>query len=180
MKREKTAAILLALLAISIIAPMTVLALPKQDTIEVWWLEDGERHGGDGNLLSTWKDDRIPDEDGIEFRVTGKAFHGDMAFFYNYYPLDNFESCPLVIANGNFAVWASYKSPASGLPILDKIRGKLTINVDEGTAYGSYVQYGYAFGDYDTVKAAYPNLVATDEAGMWLIGITYYTVHGKT
>lgn len=176
--REKTTAtILIALFMISAMTfAVSVNAKKEQETIEVWWLEDAERYGGDGTPLGSWTNDRIPPSGSIEFRVTGKAYHGDMALFYNY-PLENFESCPLVIANGKFAAWARYTSPVSGLPILDKIRGKLEI--DEGTAYGSYVQYGYAFGDYDTVRAKYPNLVATDEDDMWLIGITYYTVHGK-
>jgi len=177
-KLKKTTLTLLVLLVISMIAPMAVMAKQTQETIKVWWLEDAQRYGGDGTLLSTWEDDRIPPDGGIDFRITGRAYHGGMEWFYNYYPLEDFEASPLVIANGKFAAWARYTSPSSGLPILDKIRGKLIIDEVQETAYGEYVQYGYAFGDEDTVKSSYPNAVSTDEADMWHIGTTYYTVHG--
>ena len=179
MRKAKTLSVLV-LLALVMIAPMTVMAPPSQSTVQVWWVEDAERRAPDGSLLSSWTNDRIPPTSPrgyIEFRVTGKAYHADMEWFYNYYPLQDFEASPLVISNGNFAAWVRYTSPRSGLPILDKIRGKLTIG--GGTAYGSYVQYSYAFGDESTVKSWYLNAVATDEAGMWHIGTTDYTVHGQ-
>ena len=182
MKRSIVLAIIVALIAM-VATVMPVMAQPT--TVQVWWLEDAQRFGGDGTLLSTWQNDRIPPVTPvgyIEFANTGKAYHGGMEWFYNYYPLDNFSASPLVIAKGKFAAWARYNSPASGLPILDKIRGKLTIDDVGGTAYGSYVQYSYVEGitDGETVMASYPHAVATDEPDVWLIGITYYTVHGKS
>ena len=56
------------------------------------------------------------------------------------------------------------------MPILDRIRGRLTIDDTERTAYGSYVQKSYVEGvtDEATVKAAYPNAVATDDPDVWL------------
>ena len=103
-----------------------------------------------------------------------------MEWFYNYYPLTNFSASPLVISNGKFAAWARYTSPRSALSILDKIRGMLTIDDDGGTACGSYTQYSYVEGitDEETVKSWYPTAVATDDPDVWLVGITYYTVHG--
>ena len=64
---------------------------------------------------------------------------------------------------------------------LDKIRGKLTIDDYGGTAYGSYVQYSYVEDttNEQAVKSWYPNAVATDDPDIWLVGTTYYTVHGK-
>lgn len=156
------------------------LVKSTHEYICVWWLEDAVRYGGDGTELSRWNDDRIPPDSPVgyvAFKVTGRAYHGDMEWFYNYYPLEDFEASPLVIANGKFSAWVRYTSPRSDLPILDKIRGKLLIG--DGTATGAYVQYSYAFGDESTVKSWYPNAVATDEAGMWHIGTTYYTVHGQ-
>ncbi len=181
MKKITTFGILVALLAISM---MAAPVMAKSTTVQVWWLEDAERYGGDGTLLSTWTNDRIPPASPvgyIEFTKTGKAYHAGMEWFYNYYPLDNFSASPLVIANGKFAAWARYNSPRSGLPILDKIRGKLTIDDGVGTAFGSYVQYSYVEGitDQATVTNAYPHAVATDDPDIWLIGTTYYTVHGK-
>jgi hypothetical protein len=157
------------------------LTKSTHEYICVWWLEDAERYGGDGTPLGSWTDDRIPPASPVgyvEFKITGRAYHGGMEWFYNYYPLEDFEASPLVITNGKFSAWARYTSPRSGLPILDKIRGKLTIG--GGTACGSYTQYGYAFGDESTIKSWYPNAVATDEIDMWHIGTTYYTVHGQT
>lgn len=173
----------LLILATALVLLLTLIATPvlaKSEIVEVYWLEDAERYGGDGTLLSSWSDDRIPSGGSIEFTKTGKAYHAGMELFYNYYPLDDFSASPLVIANGKFACWARYTSPGSGLPILDKIRGRLTI--DGGTAYGSYVQYSYVEGitDANTVTSAYPNAVPTDDADVWLIGITYYEVHGQS
>jgi len=178
----------IAILGLVVTLLLTAIAAPvmaKSTTVQVWWLEDAQRYGGDGTLLSTWTNDRIPPASPvgyIEFTKTGKAYHAGMEWFYNYYPLTNFRASPLVIANGKFAAWARYTSPRSGLPILDKIRGKLTINDSVQTADGAYVQYGYVEGitDQATVTNWYPNAVATDEPDVWLIGITYYTVHGKT
>jgi len=180
MKRIAILGLVVTLLLMAMAAPV----MAKSTTVQVWWLEDAERYGGDGTWLQSWVDGRIPDPEdapveSIEFIKTGKAYHAGMELFYNYYPLDDFVASPLVIANGKFAAWARYTSPASGLPILDKIRGRLTI--DDGTAYGSYVQYSYVEGvtDEETVTSSYPNAVATDEPDIWLIGITYYTVHGQ-
>ena len=177
----------LAILCIAISVLVVTLPLPvmaKTTTVQVWWLEDAERYGGDGTLLSSWTNDRIPPAlpvGHIEFTKTGKAYHGGMEWFYNYYPLLDFSSSPLVISNGKFAAWARYTSPRSGLPIQDKIRGKLTIDDAAGTAYGSYVQYSYVKGvsDEATVRYWYPNAAATDDPEVWLIGITYYIVHGQ-
>jgi len=177
--KMRTTSILLILLALAMIAPMTVMAPPTQETVDVWWLEDAQRDNGDGTFHSSWSNDRIPRTGEIEFRVIGKTYHTDMELFYNVPPL-NLRSSPFVIANGKFAVWARYTS-GSGLPILDKLRGELTIDEDEGTAYGSYVQYSYAFGTAEVVLDKYPYAKESPRAqGMWLIGITYYTVHGKT
>jgi len=159
-------------------------AIARSTTVQVWWYEDAERYEGDGTWLNSWTNDRIPPPSPlgyIEFTKTGKAYHGGMEWFYNYYPLQDFRSSPLVISNGKFAAWARYTSPRSGLPILDKIRGKLTIDDDGGTAYGSYVQYSYVEDttDEQTVKSWYPNAVATDDLDVWLVGTTYYTVHGQ-
>jgi len=177
---KKLLGVLVAVLLLLVIAT-PVAAQPT--TVQVWWLEDAQRYGGDGTLLSTWQNDRIPPVTPvgyIEFTNTGKAYHGGMEWFYNYYPLDNFSASPLVIAKGKFAAWARYNSPASGLPILDKIRGELAIVGD--TAHGSYVQYSHVEGitDGETVMASYPHAVPTDEPDVWLIGITYYTVHGQS
>ena len=171
-----------------VVALLLVIATPvmaQPTTVQIWWLEDAQRYGGDGTLLSSWTNDRIPPTSPvghIEFTKTGKAYHGGMEWFYNYYPLQDFSASPLVISKGKFAAWARYTSPRSGLSILDKIRGKLTIDDSVGTANGSYVQYSYAEGitDETTVKSWYPNAVATDEPDVWLLGITYYTVHGQT
>ena len=170
-----------------VVALLLVIATPvmaQPTTIEVSWLEDAERYGGDGTLLSSWTNDPIPPASPvghIEFTKTGKAYHGGMEWFYNYYPLTNFSASPLVTSNGKFAAWARYTSPRSALPILDKIRGTLTIDDDEQTAWGSYVQYSYAEGiaNEATVKSWYPNAVATDDPDVWLLGVTYYTVHGQ-
>jgi len=190
MKLRKTTATLLILLALAMIAPMTVMAPPIQETIQVWWLEDADRNGGDGTQLPGWSNDRIPNpedypKDYIEFAVHGKSYHAlEVEAFYNYYPLVDFESSPFVIANGKFAFWARYKSPRSELPILDKMRGKLTIyegEEEDYTAEGTYVQYSYAFGTADDVLDWYPNAKESPRTqGMWLLGITYYTVHGQT
>ena len=172
---------ILGLVVTLLLMAMAVPVMAKSTTVQVWWLEDAHRWGGDGTDLGSWANDRIPSAGTIDFTKTGKAYHGDMALFYNYYPLDNFSASPLVIAKGKFAAWARYTSTLSGLPILDKIRGKLTIDDGEGTAYGSYVQYSYVEGitDQATVTNAYPHAVATDDPDIWLVGITYYTVHGQ-
>lgn len=176
--RKYLVCLLTSLLVLAIAVPV----LAAQTTVQVWWLEDGERYGGDGTFLKSWPDDRIPPSGTIDFEKTGRAYHGPMALFYNFDPLDKFRSTPLLISPGRFAVWARYTSPSSGLPILDRIRGRLTIDDTQGTAYGSYVQESYVEGvtDEATVKAAYPNAVATDDPDVWLVGTTYYTVHGQT
>ena len=179
---KKLAILGIATLVLMMVLPAPVMAQPT--AVEVWWLEDAERYGGDGTLLSTWANDRIPPESPvghIEFTKTGKAYHGGMEWFYNYYPLADFSASPLVISRGKFAAWARYTSPRSELPILDKIRGKLTIDDEIGTAYGSYVQYSYVEGITveETVTSFYPHAVATDELDVWLVGVTYYTVHGQ-
>jgi hypothetical protein len=173
-------AALVLVMGLAVAAP----AMAKSTTVNVWWLEDAERYGGDGTLLDQWQNDRIPPADPvgyIEFTKTGKAYHAGMEWFYNYYPLENFTASPLVTSNGKFAAWARYTSPYSGLAILDKIRGRLTIDDEVGTAHGSYVQYSYAEGitDEATVMSWYPNAVPTDDPDVWLLGITYYTVHGQ-
>jgi len=175
---------LVAVLLLLVIGVIATPVLAQPATVQVWWLEDAERYGGDGTHLQSWTDCRIPPVSPvgyIEFTKTGKAYHGGMEWFYNYYPLDNFSASPLVIANGKFAAWARYNSPASGLPILDKIRGKLTIDDVVGTADGSYVQYSYVEGitDQATVTSSYPHAVATDDPDIWLLGKTYYQVHGQ-
>lgn len=180
---KKLIAIVMAVALVLTLA-MAIPVSAQPTTVEVWWLEDAERYGGDGTLLATWTNDRIPPVDPvgyIEFTKTGKAYHAGMEWFYNYYPLDNFSASPLVISNGKFAAWARYTSPRSGLSILDKFRGKLTIDNDVGTAYGSYVQYSYAEGitDEEIVMSWYPNAVATDDPDVWFLGVTYYTVHGQ-
>ena len=178
MKKIAILGLVVTLLLMAMAAPV----MAKSTTVQVSWLEDAHRHGGDGTDLGGWLNDRIPSTGTIDFTKTGKAYHAGMELFYNYYPLDNFTSSPLVISNGKFACWARYTSPSSGLPILDKIRGTLTIDDSAQTAYGSYVQYSYVEGvtDEDTVATSYPNAVATDETDVWLIGVTYYTVHGQT
>ncbi|GAG80434.1 unnamed protein product, partial [marine sediment metagenome] len=110
--REKTTATLL--IAIFMISTMSVvvsvMAKKEQETIQVWWLEDADRYGGDGTPLQGWSNDRIPTsdyKDYIEFAVHGKSYHAlDVEAFYNYWPLENFESSSWVIANGKFAFWA--------------------------------------------------------------------------
>ena len=176
----------LAFLAVvvGLLLGITTAVMARPTTVNVWWLEDAERYGGDGTLLSSWTNDRIPPEQPkgvIEFTKTGQAYHAGMEWFYNYYPLDIFSASPLVISRGRFSAWARYTSSRSSLPILDKIRGKLTIDPDLGTAYGSYVQYSYVEGieDEGTVKFWYANAVETDDPGVWLVGVTYYTVHGQ-
>ena len=180
MKKFLGVTVAVALLVLPVLAIATPV-MAARTTVEVWWLEDGERYGGDGTLLNSWQNDRIPPVSPvghIEFTKTGKAYHGGMEWFYNYYPLDDFRASPMVISQGKFAAWARYTSPRSGLPILDKIRGKLTIHDDPGTAYGSYVQYSYVKGvDEATVKLWYPN--ATGGPNVWLVGCTNYTVHGQ-
>ncbi|NVM23606.1 MAG: hypothetical protein HWN68_17720 [Desulfobacterales bacterium] len=181
--KKRIFSVLFALVLVGLIAT-PVAATANKTTVEVWWLEDAERYGGDGTWLQSWTNDRIPPESPvgfIEFTKTGKAYHGGMEWFYNYYPLDNFSASPLVISNGKFACWARYTSPKSGLPILDKIRGRLTIDDGDGTAYGSYVQYSYVEGvtDEEAVTDWYPDAVATDDADVWFIGVTYYEVHGQ-
>lgn len=170
-------ALLLVLTATPVIAGST--------TVQVWWYEDAQRYGGDGTWLNGWENDPIPPTDPvgyIEFTKTGKAYHASMEWFYNYYPLQDFRASPLVIAKGKFAAWTRYTSPKSELPILDKIRGKLTIDDLNGTANGQYTQYSYVEGitDETLVKNWYPNAVASDDPDIWLVGVTYYTVHGKT
>jgi len=176
MKRVRTLSVLI-LLAAAMVAPM-VMSQPT--TIQVWWLENAIRCTPDGTVLSTWSDDPIPPTGSIEFRVTGKAYHGDMETFYNYYPLDDFEASPFIIANGKFTAWARYISPGSGLPILDKLRGNLVIDENQETVNGDYVQYSFAFGNAEDVLVAYEYAVETDESGMWHVGTTYYTVHGQS
>ena len=183
--REKTTAtLLITIFMISMMAfSVSVMAKKEQETIQVWWLEDATRHHGDGTFHTNWINDPIPPTGSIgyiEFRITGKSYHADMELFYNQ-PLTSFEASPFIIANGKFATWARYTSPRSGLPILDKLRGELTIDEDAGTAYGSYVQYSYAFGAAEDVLHWYPHAKVSPRAkGMWLLGITEYTVHGQT
>ena len=180
--RTKLITTIMTTLFLASIAMIPVKAEPT--TIHVWWLEDAERYGGDGTLLSSWTNDRIPPVSPvghIEFTVTGAASHADMEWFYNYWPLLNFSASPLVVpgGDGRFAAWARYTSPRSGLPILDKIRGNLSIV--GSTAYGSYTQYSYIEScDGAAVQEWYPSAVATDDPCVWYGGWTDYTVHGQS
>lgn len=179
--------ILIALVVVLVLAATASVTSSARETIEVWWLEDGVRNGADGTFLSSWIDNRIPPEPPetcgyIELTVTGKAYHGAMEWFYNYYPLPDFSASPFVVpgGNGKFAVWARYTSTRSGLPILDKIRGRLTIDPVVGTAHGSYTQYSYIEScDGEAVIHWYPNALSTDDACVWYGGWTDYTVHGQ-
>jgi len=166
-------------LVVLVVGTSSIAQAAQKEVANIWWLEDAMRYSADGTLASSWVDDRIGD---IEFRVTGKAYHAGMEWFYNYYPLANFTASPLVISGGNskLAAWARYTSPRSGLSILDKIRGRLTINSDEGTAYGSYAQYSYIEScDEEAVHTWYPSAMATDELCIWYGGWTDYVVHGQ-
>lgn len=167
----------------------TALAADKE-TIQVWWYEDAMRYNADGSLYSSWTNDRIPPASPmgyVELTITGKSYHGDMEWFYNYYPLADFSATPFIIpgGNGKLAVWARYTSPRSGLPILDKIRGQLVVEPDEsdpsvGTARGSYTQYSYIEScDAEAVGSWYPLAEATDDPCVWLGSWTDYTVHGQ-
>jgi hypothetical protein len=177
--------LLIALVIVVVLAATASVVSATVGTIQVWWYEDAQRYNADGTLASSWTNDRIPPLSPIgyiEFRVTGRAYHGGMEWFYNYYPLPNFSASPLVVSNGNgrFAAWARYTSPRSGLPILDKIRGSLTIDPDAGTAYGSYTQYSYIEScDGEAVQMYYPWAEATDDPCVWYGGWTDYTVHGQ-
>lgn len=177
--------VLIALVLMLALATGASVLQAAGETIQVWWYEDAVRYGADGTVQSSWTNDQIPPASPvgyIEFRVTGNAYHAGMEWFYNYYPLPNFRATPLIVPGGagNFAVWARYSSPRSALPILDKMRGTLSIDSAAGTAYGSYTQYSYIEScDEAAVMSSYPWAQATDDPCVWFGGWTHYTVHGQ-
>ncbi len=177
--------VLIALVLMLALATAASVVQAAGETIQVWWYEDAVRYGADGTVQSSWTNDRIPPPSPvgyIEFRMTGNAYHAGMEWFYNYYPLPTFRATPLIVPGGagNFAVWARYSSPRSTLPILDKIRGTLSIDTAAGTAYGSYTQYSYIEScDEAAVMLWYPWAEPTDDPCVWFGCWTDYTVHGQ-
>ena len=149
---------------------------PVGEIVTVSWLEDAERYGGDGTLLSTWTDDPLGPADLVQ---TGKAYHfADILEYYNY-PLENLSGSLVISGAGKLSGHATYTSPASGLPIRDRFQGEVTIDADEGTMVGTYTQWSYAFGPRDDVLGSYPQAVPAKKqgSGWWFIGYTDYIAH---
>jgi len=169
---------LVMLLTLCLVTAAPVMAKgPVGDTITISWLEDAERCAPDGTLLSNWIDDPLGPADLVQ---TGKAYHfADIQEYYNYPGLENLSGSLIISGSGKLSGHATYTSPASELPIRDRLQGEVTINAEEGTMEGSYTQWSYAFGERGEVLGSYPNAVPTNKqgAGWWFIGYTVYEAH---
>jgi len=169
---------------IIIILVMVTLAMakgPVGEIITISWCEDAVRHNAIGDVTGEWEDDPLGPAELIQ---TGKAYHfADIATFWNYYPLENLEGKVVISAAGQLSGHATYVSPASGLPIRDRFKGEVEINIDdpEVTMIGTYTQWSYAFGTEEDVLSSYPGAIKDEdeeeEPCWWLVGYTEYTAH---
>ena len=179
--KKKILSVLLAVvlvLSFNLVMAMPAAAKgPVGETVTINWLEDAERYGGDGTLLSSWTDDPLGPADLVQ---TGKAYHfASIQEYYNYPGLENLSGSLVISGAGKLSGHATYISPASGLPIRDRFHGEVNIDADEGTMEGTYTQWSYAFGAKDEVLASYPQAVPAKKqgSGWWFIGYTDYTAH---
>ena len=172
-------------LAIGLFCVLIVVALatpvmakgPVGATVTINWLEDAVRYNPDGSEKSSWIDDPLGPADLVR---TGKAYHfATIQEYYNYPGLENLTGSLVMSGSGRLSGHATYTSPASGLPIRDRLKGEVTVDPDAGTMVGTYTQWSYAFGPRDEVLTSYPNAVPAKKqgSGWWLIGYTEYTAH---
>lgn len=149
---------------------------PAGETVTVSWLEDAVRYYPDGTTWASWTDDP---NGPAELAKTGEAYHFvNIGEFYNV-PLPDISGSAVISGSGRLSGHCTYTSVASGLPIKERLKGRLSVDPEAGTMVGTYTQWASAFGSRDDVLENYPEAVPDRKqgSGWWLIGYTEYTAH---
>jgi len=191
----------------------TITVNPEEEkTITIRWLEDAIRYNALGDDISDggWVNCPIPSPGGhvpSEFPATliltdGEYHFADVAFFWNYYPLEGLEGYMVISEAGLMSGYLTYISANSGLPIRDYFEGNVEIIIGEitnwdgvdpvvttppedydGVMVGTYTQWSYAYAavpsTLDILQSKYTGAVPAPRIGLnwWFIGHTDYITH---
>ena len=176
-RRAMPAIFLMAVFLAGVLA-VAVPVSAERPTVVVSFTETADRYKPDGNLLYSV----APYEVEAEFVKTGRTYYIDLMWVYGPPEImETLTGSPVVISQGSFACWTKYTSAVSGLPVIHKARGELTITLNDegtGTMSGEYFDHIYCIcDDPDTVLSYYPFAQQVGNSNMWYLAYTEYTVY---